>query len=191
MPNPFRHKIVLFGSSFAHGAFASRAGMTFPMQIERNTGLYIVNLGVGGSSMLQAVFADILADSDAEAFLFDAFSNPPAAWIKERLFPFIERIRRSHPRTPLIFLQTIYREGGNFDLVVRKEEEEKRQAAEQMIEVAMQKYQDIYFINLPNVTGTDHQTSADGTHPSDLGYYRWVQNIQPEILKILAKYGIK
>jgi lysophospholipase L1-like esterase len=55
----------------------------------------------------------------------------------------------------------------------------------------MQKYQDVYFINLPNVTGKDHQTSADGTHPSDLGYYRWVRNIQPEILKILAKYGIK
>jgi lysophospholipase L1-like esterase len=190
-PNPFRHKIIVFGSSYAQGAATGRAGMTFPMQIERNTGLYIINLGVSGSSRLQPAFADALADSDAEAFILDAFSNPMAKEIEERLFPFIERIRRSHPRTPLIFLQTIYREGGNFDLTVRKQEADKRQTAERMMKTAMKQYKDVYFINLPNVTGTDHQTSVDGTHPSDLGYYRWVQNIQPEILKILAKYGIK
>jgi lysophospholipase L1-like esterase len=189
--NPFRHKIVLFGSSYAQGASTGRAGMTFPIQIERNTGLYIINLGVSGSSRLQPTFADILADSDAEAFILDAFSNPMAKEIEEKLLPFIERIRRSHPRTPLIFLQTIYREGGNFNLAVRKQEEDKRRTAERMMKTAMKQYKDVYFINVPNLTGTDHQTSVDGTHPSDLGYYRWVQNIQPEILKILAKYGIK
>jgi lysophospholipase L1-like esterase len=189
--NPFRHKIVLFGSSYAQGANTGRAGMSFPTQIERNTGLYIINLGVSGSSRLQPVFADIMADSDAEAFIIDAFSNPLAPEIEKRLLPFIERIRQSHPKTPLIFLQTIYREGGNFDLVARKQEEDKRRAAERMMKIAMEKYQDVYFINVPNLTGTDHQTSTDGTHPSDLGYYRWVQNIQPKILKILAKYGIK
>jgi hypothetical protein len=189
-PNPFRHKILIFGSSFTQGAGTSRPGMTYPIQIERNTGLYIMNLGVSGSSQLQEVFADILADSDAEAFIFDAFSNPSVEQIEKRLFPFIERIRRSHPQAPLIFLQTIYREVGNFNLAVRQHEEKKRQTAERMMEEAVRKYQDVYFINLPNVTGTDHLTSADGTHPSDLGYYRWAQAIQPEILKILAKYGI-
>ena len=34
-------------------------------------------------------------------------------------------------------------------------------------------------------------TSADGTHPSDLGYWRWAQNLQPELLKVLKKHGIR
>ena len=34
-------------------------------------------------------------------------------------------------------------------------------------------------------------TSADGTHPSDLGYWRWAQNLQPELLKVLRKCGIR
>lgn len=40
MENPFRHKIVIFGSSFTHGVSTSRSGMSYPMQIARNTGLY-------------------------------------------------------------------------------------------------------------------------------------------------------
>jgi hypothetical protein len=191
IPNPFRHKIAMFGSSFTHGAATSRAGMPLPVQIERNTGLHIVSLGVSGNSTLQPVFADILADSDADAFLFDAFSNPSAATIESRLFPFIERIQQSHPGKPLIFLQTIYRELGNFDLMVRSQEENKRSTAARKMEEAMAKYQHVYFVDVPNLTGTDHQTSADGTHPSDLGYFRWAQAIQPEILRILATYGIQ
>jgi hypothetical protein len=189
--NPFRHKIVIFGSSYTQGSNISHSGMTYPMQISRNTGLYIVNLGVSGNSLLQPVFAEILSRSDAEAFIFDAFSNPSAELIEQRLIPFIRRIRESHPKTPLIFLQTIVREGGNFNEKVRNHEAKKRAMAEKMMKQAMTEFNDVYFINLPNLTGTDHITSADGVHPSDLGYYRWAQRIQPSIVKILKKYGIK
>ena len=44
---------------------------------------------------------------DADAMVFDAFSNPGAEMIAERLIPFIARIRESLPDTPLIFVQTI------------------------------------------------------------------------------------
>lgn len=52
-------------------------------------------------------------------------------------------------------------------------------------------YNDIYFVDEPDLTGTDHITSLDGTHPDDLGYWRWANAIQPRIVKILKKYGIR
>ena len=79
-----------------------------------------------GNCKLQPYFADYLGDvKDADAMVFDAFSNPDAKMIEERLIPFIERIRAKLPSTPLIFVQTIYRESGNFDLRSRKIEEDK------------------------------------------------------------------
>lgn len=191
LESPFRHRIVYFGSSFTHGASAGRAGMNYPMQIERHTGLYIMNLGVSGNSKLQPVFADILADADADAFVIDGFSNPTADLIEARLIPFIARIRETHPRTPLIFVQTIYREGCNFNLTIRQREQDKYDMARKMMKEAMKQFDDIYFIDIPNMTGTDHETSVDGTHPSDLGLYRWASALQPKLLKIFAKYGIK
>jgi len=103
MENPFRHKIVIFGSSFTHGVSTSRAGMSYPMQIGRNTGLYFCSIACSGNCKLQPYFADYLGDvKDADAMVFDAFSNPDAKMIEERLIPFIERIRAKLPSTPLM-----------------------------------------------------------------------------------------
>ena len=192
MENPFRHKIVIFGSSFTHGVSTSRAGMSYPMQIERNTGLYFCSIACSGNSKLQPYFADYLRDvADADAIVFDGFSNPGAATIRERLIPFIARIREKLPETPLIFVQTIYRESCNFNLGNREREEAKREAAREMMAEAMKQFDNVYFIDKEGLTGTDHVTSADGTHPSDLGYWRWARNLQPELLKVLRKCGIR
>ena len=192
MENPFRHKIVIFGSSFTHGVSTSRAGMSYPMQIERSTGLYFCSIACSGNCKLQPYFADYLCDvKDADAMVFDAFSNPDAKMIRERLIPFIARIREALPTTPLIFVQTIYRENGNFNLRYRQQEADKRQAAREMMAQAMKQFDNVYFIDKKNLTGDDHVTSADGIHPSDLGYWRWAKNLEPELLKVFKKHGIR
>ena len=163
MENPFRHKIVIFGSSFTHGVSTSRAGMSYPMQIGRNTGLYFCSIACSGNCKLQPYFADYLGDvKDADAMVFDAFSNPDAKMIEERLIPFIERIRAKLPSTPLIFVQTIYRESGNFDLRSRKIEEDKRDMARRQMAEAMKRFDNVYFVDKADLTGTDHVTSAIG-----------------------------
>ena len=192
MENPFRHKIVIFGSSFTHGVSTARAGMSYPMQIERKTGLYFCSIACSGNCKMQPYFANYLRDvQDADAMVFDAFSNPDAKMIRERVIPFIASIREKLPTTPLIFVQTIYRESSNFNLQKRKFEEEKRAAAREMMKQAMKQFDNVYFIDKKDLTGDDHVTSADGTHPSDLGYWRWAENLRPELLKIFKKHGIR
>src|SRR5574344_1504690 len=115
LANPFSYRIGIFGSSYTHGSSTSRAGMTYPAQFTRETGLQMLSLGCSGNSKLQDYFAAVLADAKVDAFVFDGFSNPSAEQIEKRLFPFIEKIQAKHPDTPLIFQRTIYREGENFD----------------------------------------------------------------------------
>ena len=189
--NPFRHRIIIFGSSFTHGTSTGRPGMSYPMIMQRNTGLQFISLGVSGNSKLQQSFAQIIGDNACDAIVVDAFSNPGPEMIRERFLPFVAAIRKAHPAVPLIFLQTIYRERANFDLKERAREEEKRRAARTVFEEAAKVYDDIYFVDEPDLTGTDHITSLDGTHPDDLGYWRWANAIQPRIVKILKKYGIR
>jgi lysophospholipase L1-like esterase len=190
-PNPFRHRIIIFGSSFTHGTCANRPGMSYPLIIERSSGLYIMNLGVSGNSKLQQSFAQVLADAKADAFVFDAFSNPSAEEIEHNFAPFVQTIRKSHPTTPLIFVQTIYRERRNFDEECDKFEQAKMEMGAKVVKEAMAKDKNIYFIDIKDMTGNDHLTSTDGIHPSALGYYRWAEHLQPALLKILSKYGIK
>lgn len=189
-PIPFRHRIAIFGSSYTHGTSTSRPGLTYPAQLARLTGLQLLGLGCSGHSKLQPYFAEALADVEADAFIFDSFSNPNAKEIKERLFPFIERIQKAHPGKPLIFQQTIDREYRTFNTARDRGEAEKIAMAEQMMAEAVKKYKDVYFIH-PNATADDHEASVDGVHPTNYGYTLWAKSIAPEIVAILAKYGIK
>lgn len=188
--SPFRHRVGIFGSSFTHGISTSRAGMSYPAQFTRHTGIQLLSLGCSGNSKLQPYFADVLCAADVDALIFDSFSNPSAELIEERLFPFIERIQEAHPDIPLIFQRTIYREKRNFDLATEKFEADKQAMSDSLMAIAVKKYDNVYYVRA-DATDELHESSVDGTHPGDHGYTLWARSIEKPVLKILRKYGIK
>ncbi len=191
MENPFRHRIGIFGSSFTHGISISRAGMSYPDQFSRMTGLQLLSLGCSGNCKLQPYFADVLCAAEVDAFIFDSFSNPSIQQIDERLFPFIEKVQAAHPGKPLIFQKTIYRECNNFRVDRRKGEFDRIEFVDSLMKEAVKKYDHVYYVDCTNATAPNHETSVDGVHPSDYGYTLWAESIIKPVTKILRKYGIK
>ena len=191
MPNPFRHKIVVKGSSITHGASASRPGATWPARLCRELGLYCVNMGFSGNSKLQEDFAHVLADMDMDAIIFDAFSNPSAEDIRARFDTFVDIIREAHPDIPLIFIQTLRRDSGNFNETTRAYEREKKAAAAEVAKRRAKMDKNLYFLEVDEWIGTDGYGSVDGIHPNDLGIDRMLRQVSPKVARILKKYGIK
>lgn len=191
MPNPFRHKIVFFGSSITHGSAASRSGMSYVARYGRDNGLYCINMGFSGQGRLQEEFARALADTDADAFVFDQFSNPSAEQIRERFDKFVDIIRAAHPETPLIFVQTIRREKRNFNMDSDAYEAAKQKAGEEMVRARMKTDRNIWFIGSDGFLGDDSLGTADGTHPTDVGFSRMLERLSPRLNKILRRYGIR
>lgn len=191
LESPFRHRVAIFGSSFTQGISISRPGMSYPMQFMRNTGIQLLSLGCSGNCKMQPYFADVLiAAEDIDAMIFDAFSNPGAQMIEDRLFPFIEKIQAAKPGIPLIFMQTIYRESRNFNKSNDRAEQAKQDMAAKLMAEAVKKYDNVYFIQT-NASDPSKDTSVDGTHPSDWGYMYWAKSIEKPVLKILKKYGLE
>ncbi len=194
--NPFRHRIAIWGSSFTHGSSTTRAGMAYPAQFSRSTGLQMLSLGCSGRCMLQDYFCDVLEDVEADAFVFDSFSNPRADAIRVRLVPFIDRMLASHPGKPLIFQQTIWREKRNFNTAEDEKEQAKMDMAARIFNEmkstpeGRKKYRDVYFIT-PDACPPSHEASVDGIHPDNYGYTLWEQSIEKKLLRILRKYNIK
>ncbi|MCR5002833.1 MAG: SGNH/GDSL hydrolase family protein [Bacteroidales bacterium] len=190
LENPFRYRVGIFGSSYTHGVSCGRGGMTYPAQFSRNTGIQLLSIACSGNCKLQPYFAEVLKDADVDAFIFDTFSNPTIDQIKERLFPFIEKIQSTHPGVPMIFQRTIYRENRRFDTLSEYNERTRIEVADSLMAIACKKYKDVYYIH-PNATEDNHEASIDGIHPSNYGYELWEQSIEKKVLKILRKYGIK
>ena len=191
LPNPFRHNIAVFGSSFTHGSCASGAGLTWPAFLSRSTGLHLCSFGMSGNSKLQPYLGEVFGATKADALICDAFSNPSVKQIGARIRPFIEAVRKGDPNMPIIFINTIYREHRNFRPSYDKREQKRIDFVEETLAKVVKEYKGVYFVNVPNQTGTDHITSADGTHPYSYGYHRWAQAIEKPILKILKKHKIK
>ena len=191
LESPFRYRVGIFGSSFTHGISTSRSGMSYPMQLMRWSGIQFLSLGCSGNCKMQPYFGEVLCDADVDALVFDSFSNPNAAMIKDRLFPFIEQLQKSHPDIPLIFQQTIRRESRNFNTDREKIEADKQAMAAKLMKDACKKYRNVYFIETPDAADELQETSVDGTHPNDYGYTLWAKSIEKPLLKILKKHGIK
>ena len=188
---PFSHRIVFFGSSFTHGASTSRPGMGYPMQLGRWTELQFINLGCSGNCKLQPYFCDVLCATQADAFIFDTFSNPSIKEIETRLFPFIEQLQQSHPGKPLIFQRTIWRERRNFNTAAERSERLRQERVDELMAEACRRYKDVYYIRTTNATSDLHETSVDGVHPDDYGHTLWAESLRKPVLKILKKYGIR
>lgn len=190
--NPFRHNIIIHGSSITHGASASRAGMTYVARFGRDNGLYTCNLGFSGMCKLQKEYALYLADiKEVDAFIFDTFSNPTAEEITNRFDEFVDIVRAAHPDIPMIFLQTERRETRNFNVKREASEAEKMKIAEAAVRNRMKTDKNMYFIDSEGFLGTEHIATADGTHPTDLGFTYILETITPKIKKIFKKYNIK
>ena len=161
--------------------------MTYVARYGRDNGLYCINMGFSGQGRLQESFAHALADTDADAFVFDQFSNPPAKEIRERFDKFVDIIRESHPDTPLIFIQTIRRERRNFNQAADEFEAAKQAAGEEMVRARMKKDKNIWFIDSKGFLGNDSLGTADGTHPTDVGFSRILDKLTPRLNKILKR----
>lgn len=185
----FKGRIAVFGSSYTNGSGCSRPAMAYPAQLARKTGYNFINMGMSGNSKLQDYYARAIAEAkDVDAFVFDAFSNPGAQQIRDRLFDFIEIFETSHPGVPLVFLKTVYREGRNFDAKAQAVEAEKMAVADSLMRIARRKYDNVYWIDCTSASDGSGEWTTDGVHPDDYGYTLFAESVKKPLVRILKKY---
>jgi hypothetical protein len=91
----------------------------------------------------------------------------------------------------MIFLQTIKRDIGYFDLGARERNDKQRAAAEKWMKSLCKEFKNVYFINPGIILGDSHEGTVDGSHLNDLGVQCTMDYLLPKLKKILRKYGIK
>jgi hypothetical protein len=181
-----KKKVVIYGSSITQGASASRPGMAYPSIVGRNMDIETFNMGFSGSGKMEIAMADILAKMDADVYILDCVPNPSPQQIHDRAVPFIHRLRELKPGVPIILVESLFREDGNWNTVkgkyVTNQNKEFRQAYEQLI---AQKVKRLYYIPSTDLIGNDHEATVDGTHFTDLGFIRFSKHIEDVLLTVI------
>lgn len=186
LPYPFEKKVLVYGSSIVHGAEASRAGTTYVAKLSRRAGIDFINLGFSGNARMENSMADCLADIKADAYILDCVPNATAQQISERTAYLVETIRNKHPEAPIIVMQSIAMDIGNFNLKIKSDlrikDETIRNEVEKLCKRGVKK---LYFIEGKDLIGKDHEGTGDGIHPNDLGFERMAAYLEPKLMEIL------
>ncbi|SOD20515.1 SGNH/GDSL hydrolase family protein [Pedobacter xixiisoli] len=189
--NPFKHKVLIYGSSIVQGASASRPGMAYPAKLSRLSGINFINLGFSGSAKMEPAVADMVASVEADAYILDCVPNSTPQEIKERTAYLVNTIRKKHPKAPIIVMQSVIRERGFVDKKMGENVRNQNLAIQsEVLKLLQANVKDLYFITSEKMLGFDHEGSVDGTHPNDLGFERMVNYIYPIIKETLSKHGI-
>lgn len=182
----FTGKYIVYGSSITQGASASRPGLAYPALMARATGMNFINLGLSGNGKMEPPVIEMLGDIYCDAYIMDCIANPSPEEILERAPLAIRYLRKKHPETPIIFIQSVLREKGLFDEEVRLKSKQQNEAIERVFnDLQKEQIPRLYLIKENKFLGTDNEGTIDGVHPNDLGFDRMIRVIQPQILSIL------
>ncbi|WP_342645389.1 SGNH/GDSL hydrolase family protein [Mucilaginibacter sp. CSA2-8R] len=184
---PFKKSVVIYGSSIVQGASASRPGLAYPARLSRETGYNFINLGFSGNAKMEKSVVDMIAAMPMDAIILDCVPNPSPEEVLKRTHYLITTIRKFHPGIPIIGIQSVAREKGNFDTVVAARVARKNEYFKQEVRKIQKTDKDLYFISADGLLGDDQEGTTDGIHPNDLGFDRMLQKICPPILMILKR----
>ena len=100
----------------------------------------------------------------------------------------VRTIRAKHAKAPIIVMQSIAMDIGNFNLKIKNDLRIKDKTIQQQIEQLQHDgIKKLYFIRGEDLIGHDHEGTGDGIHPNDLGFQRMVNFLEPVLMNILQE----
>lgn len=180
-PAPKRGKpVVIYGTSITQGGCASRPGMAYTAIVGRALDVPVINLGFSGNGQSEPELADLLAELDPAAYVFDALWNMTPEMVTERTAPFVRKLRAGHPDTPIVLVEdcTIH---NNIPTTKGKL---LRGIFEQLKQEGVK---GLYFISADGMMGPDDEGTVDGCHPTDLGFTYQAAVFVRDLKPILGK----
>jgi lysophospholipase L1-like esterase len=160
-----RKPILIYGTSITHGGCASRPGMAWTSIVGRKLDTPVINLGFSGSGKMEPAMGDLLAELDPAVYVLDCIWNMSPEEVKERVVPFVEKLRGAHPDTPILLA-----EDSSFRNECPTAKGRLVRAAYQELQAAGVK--NLHFLPSQGMLGDDSEGTVDGCHPNDLGMMR-------------------
>ena len=181
--------IVLYGTSIAQGACASRPGMAFGNIIGRELEHPVVNLGFSGNGQMEPEVFDLLSEIDAQLFILDNMPNMTGArteLIYKRAIHGIHKLRQKSD-APILLVE---HNGYSNEFSSLKAEESYRRTNTELRKVYRtlkeEGIKNLYYLNKEEI-GFIQEATVEGVHPSDLGMQIYANAYLPKIREILAE----
>jgi hypothetical protein len=181
-------KNVFYGTSITQGGCASRPGMAYTNILSRMMKEECINLGFSGNGQGDAIVAECMAEIDASCYILDYVANCTVEMYKDTLPGFMRILKNKRPHVPIYVISALRKSFYYFMDDLNMPQDPKDVIGDFIVEtIEMLKkegYDQMYFIDGSRVLGEDfEETTVDGSHPTDLGFYNMAKILYPVLAK--------
>lgn len=183
--------VVVYGTSIAQGACASRPGMAWTSILGRKLDYPVVNLGFSGNGRLEPEVIDLINEIDASVYVLDCLPNlrpgeqNTKEEIQKRIRNSVLSLQKKHPKTPILLVQHMGYSDGML--------ESKRASIYETLNLWMaETYKSMKNNGVPNLhmltkeeLNLSNDAFVDGTHPTDLGMEQYAKAYHNKLTAII------
>lgn len=184
-------KVIIYGTSVTQGGCAARPGMSYTNILSRRIPLEFINLGFSGNGRGEPELAKIISTIPNPACLIlDYEGNCVSTEIFRKTLPiFIQIYREKHPKTPIIIPSRIKYARENLINSLYETRMERREFEQSLVrQLRNRGDRHVYFFDHSKTLGysdTFFECTVDGAHPTDLGFLRMAEALEPSLKTLL------
>ena len=181
--------VVVYGTSIAHGACASRAGMAWTNILHRRLGRPVLNLGFSGNAFFEKGVIDMLGEIDAKVYILDALPNShmikPHEVLKDTIMKAVKQLRSLRPDASILLTDHYGYPHSVTYKYWRGEEKHANDAMKAAYEqLIAEGVSSLYHLTY-NELGMSLDATVEGVHPSDYGMVLYANAYEKELRTIL------
>ena len=190
LPLPYKNdkKIIAYGTSITHGGCAARPGMAYTNILSRRFNQEFINLGFSGNGKGEPELAMLINQIENPAcIILDYEANSVSTEQYKKTLPvFIRILRNKNPKVPILVISQLCFARENQNDSYKSRLERLKNQKETIVEFKKQGDKNLYFLDGSTLLGKDFdECTVDGVHPTDLGFMRMADKIEPVLKKIL------
>ncbi|SHE46411.1 Lysophospholipase L1 [Arenibacter palladensis] len=194
-PLPLRQEkpIVVYGTSIAHGACASRPGMAWTSILGRKMDRPLINLAFSGNGRMEEEVINFITELDAKIFVLDCLPNLGATIdrslddVRQLIMSGVKQIRTKRPSTPILLVEHDGYSDGAVDADRYKTYMDlNRIAKEAFAQLKSDGLRDIHLLTKEELN-LSMESFVDGTHPTDLGMMEYAFAYEKALREILKE----
>lgn len=182
--------IVVYGTSIAQGACASRPAMAWTTILQQALGMSLVNLGFSGNGLLEKELIDWISEKESSLIILDCLPNfTPGKGISDdeiraRIQYAARKLRSDNPKVPVLFAA----HAGYSDQYV---DHSRRELVSKLNTILLEELDKLWKEGVNEIhhlsseaIGLDQFDFVDGTHPTDGGMLKYANAYRYKILEI-------
>lgn len=178
--------IVIYGTSIAQGASASRPAMAWTNILQRRLDTPIYNLGFSGNAWMDEAVFDALCETNARMYILDCMPNM-YRWKEEiytRTLAGVKKLRQKS-NAPILLVENDGYMYGTTNSSIAEEATVTNEELHRAYE-ALQKQgvKELYYLTMEEI-GLTPDSQVDGWHASDVGMEQYAAAYMTKITDIL------